>query len=227
VIDIDFLPKSYHQERARHAQLYKRWVVILLVAATLVCWGGSRQRSSAKLTWRAETLETQAQSIRQKQSEMAKLHTDRKSLVYQLKIQRQLDQPVAVTQAVAVLGQLLSDSTGLTRVRINTHRPDPIPLSDPGEKKNRKSNRKSKDIPKLVRDYLQIDLYGIAPDDVVVAGLVNDMSDHPLFEKVTMFFSRAEENDEIISREFHVGAEVPLDRRYLPLRKTAEVTHED
>ncbi len=226
MIDIDFLPKSYHEERARRARLYKHWVMILLVAVTMVFWGISHQRQSAELTWRANSLEAQAQSTRQKLSEMAKLHKEHKALVYQIKIQRQLDQSVAVTQAVSTLGQLLPDSSGLTRVMVQTHRPAPIPLTDPDVKKKKRKS-KTKIDPKLLRDYIQIDVYGIAPDDVVVAKLVNDMSNHLLFKKVTMHFSRAEQQGEIFSRRFRVGAEVPLDRRYLPLTQTAEVTHEN
>lgn len=228
MIDIDFLPKAYHEERARRARMYRRWVMILLVAVTLLGWGVSRQRQSAELAWRADALETQVRSTRQKHSELDKLRKEHKSLMYQVKTQRQLDQPVAVTQMVAVLGQLLPDSTGLTRIQVRTHRPPPIPLTDPDQKKaKRKPKRKTDPDPHLARDYLQIDIYGIAPDDVAVARLVNDMSGHPLFEKVTMHFSRTDERGEMIFRRFHVGAEVPLDRRYLPLRQTAEVPHED
>jgi Tfp pilus assembly protein PilN len=228
VIDIDFLPKSYHEERARRARMYRRWVMILVVAVTLIGWGIDRHRESAELAWRADALETQARSARQKQSEMTKLREERRSLIYQLKIQRQLDQPVTVTQAVSVLGQLLPDSSGLTRVRVRTHRPSPIPLPDPAEKKSRrKPKRKADPDPLLARDYLQIDIYGIAPDDVAVADLVNTMSDHPLFEKVSMNFSRTDERGEMIIRRFHIGAEVPLDRRYLSPTQTAEVPYED
>jgi len=228
VIDIDFLPQSYHIERARRARRHKQWVMILLVAVSLVAWGVSRQRQSTELTWRAASLESQAYATRQKQSEMSKLKNERKSLSYQIKIQRQLDQPVAVTQAVAALGQLLPDSSGLTRVAVQTYRPPPIPRHDPDEMKSkRKSRRKVPVDPNMTRDYIQLDVYGIAPDDVAVADLVNSMSDHPLFEKVIMYFSRTEERNQIVGRRFHVGAQVPLDRRYLPLKQTAEVTDED
>ncbi len=226
MIDIDFLPQTYHQQRARRSQIYKQWIMVILVALTLVGWGVSRQRKSSELAWRAQSLETQAQSTRLKQSEMNKLRNSRKSLVYQLKIQRQLDQPIELTQAVSVLGQLMPASSGLTQIQVRTHRPPPIPLTDPKQKKRRKSkaNNTTGSPPK---DHLEIDIYGIAPDDVAVAQLMNSMSDHPLFEKVTMNFSRVEKRNEIISRRFHIGAKVPLNKRYLPLNQTAEATHED
>lgn len=225
MIDIDFLPKSYHEDRLRRARRFKQWVMILLVAVALVSWGICRQRDSSELAGRADSLEAQAYSTRQKQTEMTKLKKERTSLVYQLKIQRQLDQSVAVTQTIAVLGQLLPDSSGLTRVEVQTHRPAPIPRVDPKDKKKkRKSKRKPSANPELAQDYIQLDVYGIAPDDVAVANLMNSMSDHPLFEKVTMYFSRTDERGEFVSRRFHVGAHVPLDRQYLPLEQTAEVT---
>ncbi len=228
MIDIDFLPQAYHEERIRNARRHKRWFMILMVAVMLVGWGISRQRQSSELAWRADALEAQAYATKQKQSEMTKLQMERKSKRYQLKIQRQLDQPVTVTQAVAVLGQLMPDSSGLTRVKVKTHRPAPIPLPDPDEKKNKRNSRRKPAVdPEQVKDFIQLDVYGIAPDDVAVANMVNSMSDHPLFEKVTMHFSRVGERNELKGRSFRVGAQVPLDRRYLPLQQTAEVTHED
>ena len=113
-------------------------------------------------------------------------------------------------------------------MQVRTHRPAPVPIPSPDEKKNKRNGKRKHAInPDLVKDYIQLDVYGIAPDDIAVANLVNSMSDHPLFEKVTMYFSRTEERKDIVSRRFHVGAKVPLDRRYLPLRQTAGVTHED
>lgn len=225
MMDVDFLPSTYHEERVRQARRYQRWVVIFLFVVTLVGWGIARQQQSAKLAWRADSLESQAYSTRLTQSEMDKLRSEKTSLVYQIKIQKQLDQPVAVTQAVSVLGQLLPEASGLTRVQIQTHRPPPIPLEDPDKKK--KSNRKTAVKPVPVKDYLEVNVYGIAPDDVAVAQFMNAMSDHPLFEKVTMHFSRTEEREDIISRQFHIGARIPLDRQYLPTQQTAEVPHED
>jgi Tfp pilus assembly protein PilN len=156
VIDIDFLPQTYHQERARRAQIYKQWVMILLTAVTLAGWGISRQQQSAELASRTNSLETLANDTRQKQSEMDKLRKDHKSLAYQLKIQRQLDQPVATTQVVSVLGQLLPGSSGLTQIEIKTQRPPPIPLSDPNKKKKKPKRNASPQPPP--KDFLEIDV---------------------------------------------------------------------
>ena len=228
MIDIDFLPQTYHEERAHRAQVFKRWVMILLMAVALVGWGVARQHDSAKLSWRADALETQARVTLVKQSEMDKLRKEKSSLAYQMKIQQQLDQPVAVTQAIAVIGQLLPPSAGLTQVQIQTHRPPPIPLADPDDdkKKKRKSKRKTASEPPA-EDFLEIDIYGLAPDDIVVAQIMNVMSDHPIFEKVIMHYSRTDERDGLISSRFHIGAKVPLDRKYVPLHQTAEVNRED
>lgn len=225
MIDIDFLPQTYHEERAQRARQFRRWIMILLVGITLVGWGVARQRESAELAWRADGLETQAAATLIKQSEMDKLRQEKTSLDYQIKIQGQLDQPVAVTQAVNVLGRLLPPSAGLTRVQIRTHRPPPIPLLDPDEgKKKRKSKAKPQPLPE---NYLEINVYGLAPDEIVVAQLMNVMSDHPIFEKVTMYYSRTEERDGLIASRFHIGAKAPLDRKYVPLQQSVEATHED
>jgi hypothetical protein len=228
VNSIDFLPTSYHDERAHRNIAHRRWVLILLTGLTLAGWGGARHKQSADLAWRANSLDSQALVTQQKRSEMDKLREERKALQYQQNIQQQLDQPVAVTQTVAVIGRLMPDSIALTQVSVSAHRPPPKPLEAPNENKRKQSpkHKKAVDLEKQ-RDYLSIEVHGLAPDDVTVTNLVNTMSDHPLFEKVIMHFSRVDERGDLITRRFRIGAEIPLDRQYQPLLSTAGVTDEN
>lgn len=225
---IDFLPPSYHEERARRGLAHRRWVLILLTTLTLVGWALARHKQSSDLAWRTTALESQAQTTQQKRGEMEKLRAERKVLIYQQKIQRQLRQPVAVSQAIATLGRQLPDSAGLTSLRVTAHRPPPMPLEDPDDKKAKRSAKKKTEPDKETPpDYLAIEVQGLAPDDITVANLVNTMSEHPLFEKVKMNFSRVDTRGELVSRRFQISAEVPLDRRYVPTATSAGVTHED
>ena len=226
--NIDFLPTSYHAQRTQQNVAHRRWVLILVTAMTLTGWGIVRHKQSSELALRAGTLDSQVAVTQQKRSEMDKLRQERKSLLYQQNIQQQLYQPVAITQTVALIGRLMPDSTALTGVRILAHRPEPKPLEEPDEKKRKRSSKskKSLDIEEQ-KDYLSIEIHGLAPDDVTVAKLVNTMSDHPLFENVAMHFSRVDSQDDLVTRRFRIGADVPLDRRYKPLTTTAGVTDED
>ncbi len=222
---IDFLPASYHEQLAQHGIVYRRWVLLSVTAVFLIGWGVMRHNQTADLRHSAQLLRSQVQDAQRQQSEMAKLQQDYASLGYQLKIQRQLDQPVALSQSVSTLGQLLPDSTGLTWIQVKTFRPPPKPLVDPDEKPNKR--RKAKKDQEPIKDHLEIEVKGIAPDDVIVAHLVNSMSDHRLFEQVKMHFSRAGEHNGLLGRRFHVGAQVPLDRRYVRTQQSAEVPDED
>lgn len=225
---IDFLPPTYHAERARQGMAHRRWVLIVLTALALAGWAAARHKQSADLAWRAAAIETQAGTTQQKRSEMEKLRAERKGLIYQQKVQRQLSQPVAVTQAIATLGRQLPDSAGLTSIRVIAHRPPPKPMEDPDDKKSKRPTKKKPDADAPApRDYLAIEVQGLAPDDVTVANLVNTMSEHPLFEKVTMNFSRVDTRGELISRRFQISAEVPLDRHYVPTARSAGVTDEE
>lgn len=227
MINIDFLPTTYHEERTRQNLAHRRWLLILLAAITLVGLGIKRHQQSSELATRANELEAKVTVTQQKLSEMEKLREERKNLLYQKDIQQQLYQPVTATQAVAALGQLMPDSTALTHVSVLAHRPPPKPLEDPEDKKKRSSKSREKPNPEDVKDYLSIEVHGLAPDDVTVADLVNTMSDHPLFENVAMHFSRVDEQGDLIARRFRIGVEVPLDRRYMPLTTTVGVTDED
>lgn len=227
MINIDFLPTSYHEERAQRNLVHRRWILIMLTALTLVGWGVARYKQSTDLAWRANSLDSQVAVTQQKRSEMDKLRQEHKGLLYQQNIQQQLYQPVAVTQTVAVIGQLMPDSTALTSVRILAHRPPPKPLEDPDDKKRKRSSKsKNAPNPEEQKDYLSIEVLGLAPDDVTVAKLVNTMSDHPLFENVAMHFSRVDNRGDLVTRRFSIGADVPLDRRYKPLTTTAGVADE-
>ncbi len=224
---IDFLPASYREERARRNIAHRRWVLVLVTLLTLVGWGVARHKKSFDLARRADALQTQAEVNRQKISEMDKLRDERRTLTYQKNIQQQLDQPIAVTQTIAMVGLLMPDSCGLTNILVTTHRPDPKPIEKPDDKKKKRPAKKGDSDNKPDPDYLHVDVHGIAPDDVTVANMVNRMSDHPLFEKVTMHYSRVDESGGLIARKFHIGADIPLDRRYLPVTQTAEVPIED
>ena len=80
-----------------------------------------------------------------------------------------------------------------------------------------------------MQDYLEIEVKGLAPDDVEVTDLVNVMSDHPLFTRVMMRYSQFTEYQGLFARKFLINARVPLDRHYVPTRtiSTAEASHED
>ena len=228
MINIDFLPTSYHEEHAQRNLAHRRWLLTLLTVLTLMAWGIARHKQSSDLAWRAGSLDSQVAVTQQKRSEMDKLRQERKNLLYQQNIQQQLRQPVAVTQAVAVIGRLMPDSTALTSVRVLAHRPPPKPLEDTDDKKRKRSSKSKKNLdPGEQKDYLSIEVHGLAPDDVTVANMMNMMSDHPLFENVAMHFSRVDERGDLVTRRFSIGADVPLDRRYKPLTTTAGVTDED
>lgn len=225
---IDFLPPSYHEQRAGRGLARRRWVLIALTALALTGWAVARHKQSSELAWRTAALESQAQTTQQKRGEMEKLRAERKALLYQQKVQRQISQPVAVSQAIATLGRQLPDSAGLTSLLVTAHRPPPKPLEDPDDKKAKRPAKKKPDAQDEVPpDYLAIEVQGLAPDDVTVANLVNTMSEHPLFEKVTMNFSRVDTRGDLISRRFQISAEVPLDRRYIPMATSAGVSNED
>jgi hypothetical protein len=226
VNNIDFLPQSYHEKRRERTRAYRRWLCVAVVFLVLLGWGTQRYRDSAVLSTRAYGLEAQVQLTLVQLSEKSKLTKENNLLEYQLKLQRQLDQPVAVTQAMAVLGRLLPASSGFTRVHIQTDRPAPQPRVDPGKKKGKRKSKPGA-TQKVARDSLVVEVYGLAPDDIAVTDLVNEMSDHPLFTKVQMRYSQVAERSGLVGRKFLISAEVPLDRRYLPTGQTAEATDED
>lgn len=227
---IDFLPEAYHQKRIERNIRHRRWVLILLTSLTLAGWGITRHQQSARRATEAHQLELQAQATKLTQSEMDKLRAQRKNLIYQSNIQQQLDQPISDTQVLALIGQLMPDGTDLSRVIIKTHRPEPKPIEDEHEAKKKKkvrTKRETKQEIEAKRDYLSISVHGVAPDDVMVAEFIQILTDHDVFQNVKLHYSRADETEHASTRQFHISAEVLLDRRYVPPTTTAGVLHED
>lgn len=226
---IDFLPEAYHQQRLYRNIRRRRWVLVILTALTLVGWGLTRHQQSASLARDVKQLETEARASKQTEMELKKLHDERRSLIYQADIQEQLDQPIAPTTVLALVGRLMPESIDLSRIKITTHRPAPKPLVADDQKSKHKTRQKkmTKADQEAQRDYMIVDVYGMAPDDVAVGAFVESLNADPVLENVKLNYSRAEENDRVAMRRFYLSAEVPLDRRYVPQPQTAGVTDED
>lgn len=207
--DINFLPPVFVEEQVRHHRVYREFVWVGVTLLVIVGWYASSRGSLDSLESYANALRDEATAVRDQVSEMEKLKIQQKSLLHQVKIQRELTQPINTTSVLATLAKLMSPSMALTSLEVQGTRPVPAPA--PPKLKEGEVPPPPKPVQ---RQILRLEFVGLAPSDVEVANFVGRLSDHPLFTNVKMIYSRATVVAELQAREFRIELEVPLDRDY-------------
>ncbi|MCC6682730.1 MAG: hypothetical protein IT445_17655 [Phycisphaeraceae bacterium] len=218
---INFLPETFRLQAEIRRRKYRHMLLLVIFAVSLVGWAVVERGRNLGPRDYAAALEAEVKIAREQMSEMVRLRSEQQSLLRQVELQRELSQPIGHTQVIAVLSQILPPSVALTDLEVDTHRPPPQPLEEPGKKK-RSSSSKTTTADTPVEDYLQIDLQAVAPDDLTVANVIGDLADHSLFEQVTMKYSRPTQRQGIDARQFRLSMRVRLDRKF-----ELEVAHAD
>lgn len=212
--DINFLPESYRYRVRRSRNRVRILVGALLVTGCLVAWWYSQRSDIREAREYAITVEQQLDAAQQQASELGRLRARYISLTRQAGVRTELAQPVQHTQVLAVIAQLLPPSVGLVEIEIAADRPEPPKADQPTD------NGKNKE--KLQRELLEVDLRGMAASDEDVNDTLARLSDHPVFENVTLSYSRDETRGSLLGREFAISLQIDLQRRYVPER-TEEV----
>lgn len=209
--EINFLPEQFVHEQAR-AQRRFRHVIVIAVVAT--CMFGQVVIHRHSLSWRqaeAKALEADAAVAQNLKSEIAQLQKRHGALSHELTMHRELVLPLRHSQMIAALGQSMPPSIALSSMNVETQLPPPISL----DKKSAEKNKNAGALP-LKKPMLNVQMTGLAADDLEVANFVGALSDHPLFHDVKMHSSKPTTVGTLIGREFSISMQVPLDREYRP-----------
>jgi Tfp pilus assembly protein PilN len=213
--DINFLPDSYRYRVRRSRNRVRILVGAVLLTGCLIAWSFSQRSDIRESREYANTVEQQVLAAQQQASEIGRLRARYISLTRQAGVRTELAQPVRHTQVLAVIAQLLPPSVGLVEVEIKAERPEP-------QKADEKASSKNKKDEKPPQEFLEVDLRGMAASDEDVNDTLGRLSDHRLFEHVTLSYSRDETRNGLVGREFAISMEIDLKRRYVP-KRTEEV----
>ena len=207
--EIDFLPKTYVQQRAKHSRFYREMGGIVAIALVIGGWHLSTRNSLSHLQGYAQALEAQAMAAQTQKSEVLRLQKEQRELQETVRTQRKLVLPLNVNQVMAVLGTLMPKSMALTTLQITNPRPTPALKTD---------RRSEAVIAKAaeVTPVMKIELVGLAPTDTDVADFVGRLSGSQMFSNVKMPFSHATQAGTLLAREFRIEMEIALDRDYKP-----------
>ena len=220
--EINFLPESFVLAQAKQKRKFRQVMLLVLVMMAITGWYLMERDSLADLRAYAQSLQTQAEATNQKVTEMSLLRDEYASLTSQLRIQRELAEPVSCTVIVATLGRMMPPQVAVSDFTLKLVRPKPAQVVDPDQKKKRKSSRRSKAAKVIPPHHIELTLMGISPDDQQVAAFIGELTEHKLFSDVKLHYTRASEIGNYQVREFRVDLKVPLDRDYRPIEVAPE-----
>jgi hypothetical protein len=220
-MSVNFLPESYL--RRRRVRQTRRLCVLAAVGVAVVCfgWGLVQLNAAVQAAAKARALETEVQAARAMQTQLGELTREHDRLTRLAEIGRQLAVPLEYAELIALVGDHLPDVVALTEFEVVTFRPDPVlPDARQGTPTHRPASGKA--APAKPANRLDIQFTAVAPDDLVVAEVVNDLTDHPIFEKVTLHATRPIERFGYHVRQFDLSLQASLDRRFVRLDGPAD-----
>jgi len=224
---VNFLPASFVRRRAQRVRVMRQVLLVAVVAAGLLVWGLALRGQIASKTQHANSLEEQVIAARNMKTEMNRLRDEQKQLQHQVKVQRQLSQPVTHTQIIATLSGLIPPQVAVTELLMTTARPTPRQATPEDAVKSRKRQRQDAAQHRNEENQIAIELQALSPDGESVANLVETFSKHPLFTDVQMRHTRSIRVRQVMAREFRLELKVDLDRRFLDPEEGKEVARAD
>ena len=222
----NFLPESFLHAQTRRRIIVRSGLVLVLIVLSTSAYYITCMRQLAVLERRLGELKMHDEGAGQRNSELTKLQTQQKELLALVKVCQTLTPPLDTTLILAAMDKLMPSSMGLTNFSMTSSPIQPTPVPAKGDRsKSRRRASAAAEQPGLPP--VKLELTGVAPSDVVVARFVNDLSEHILFDRVKLIFSRSMDDSDLGAREFSIEVEIPLDRRYVVVDSDRKVSHEN
>ena len=209
--EINFLPQRIVHQSADRRRRARTGGLISLLLTCLVGWGVHEFSINHDMSQQVKRFKDQVATARNQMSEVVKLGDEYKRLQTQVDLQRELSQPISHTQTFVQISETLPESVALLEIHIASRRPAPKALED--DSKRKRKSKKSK-VVELSHNDLQITLDGVAPDDLTIANMIGDLSDHPLFDQIYLEYTRSIEARGVQARAFRLKLRLRLDRRF-------------
>jgi len=212
---IDFLPETYRQRR--NVRYIRRVCVLtgLCLSIVAVAWGLVQFNQATRLAARADALASQAEAAQRMQTELVRMTEEHRRLKRQARIGRELSMPLEQAELVRLLDEVLPAQVAITHLEVVTRRPTPEAMEQAGDTKKNKAKADDKKPGASEPNRLEIEIAGIAPSDLVVAEVVNDLTEHPIFSHVTLHGSRPVKRFGYHVRLFDLSLRAPLNRRFV------------
>ena len=210
--DIDFLPQSFHDARARRKRMLRHAVLLTCLTTTILSYYVLAPDSS-QLESNVAAAEKYAESVRDEINLAAKLTLEREQLLHQLDVVHELQQPVGDAQVITAITQVMPASITITRMTMLAIRPTPAPYVVKGSTTAAAPVVKKSD-EVAMPNYIRVEITGLAPNDQAITQFFAKLSESPMFANAKLASSKATQVGDLLGREYRINLEVPLDRRY-------------
>jgi hypothetical protein len=217
VTKANFLPQSYlHEQQAqRRKRRHYLLVALALSAAGIACW--SSTYGLRPLEHDTAALRAEVGDLRHRREVLLTGTPEKVRVLNDLEARQRLIAPVSPAALMATVAAAMPPSMGLSSLIITTPPPQAGDDNHSGSASARPApgpDRRPGDDAGL-GGTIRIGMTGLAPSDIEAAHLIHSLSEHPAFQNVRLTYTHAIETCSRPMREFHIEAEVPLDRRYV------------
>jgi len=225
--DVNFLPDWYVQAQSRKNSLQRSAGLSIVVIVCMVALLGQTWHTQSELRQYHEELQHRLASTRMQVTEATKLRAAKSELQQQLRVHRQLHKPINYSQILGTLTSLMPPTIALTETEINTESVTvtrTLKPSDPRYAEARKKHRgKGEPTVSKTHQVISLQIEGVAPSDSDIANFIGALAASRLFENVKMIYSKKGTHGELITRNFRMRMQVPLNRAYRTARPSSEV----
>lgn len=205
--EIDFLPERVRLARARRRRIAREAYLlgICLVGAVLLGYirQGQISRAAAEVTF----LEGRAAELQSQLAVRDRLERQQADLMVMSRITTDLGSRADVMDVLAELQVVMPRSISLLDLSLET-----MDVHVPVDTTQRKSTpalaigtpvKKEKIVKRI-----QLSITGLSPTDIELANFIGQLSSSPLFEDVNMGYTRTEEFDGRVGRQFQASCYV-------------------
>ena len=205
---INFVPDDYvQQRRANRANILYLMLLLAMLGAIGITFGFIKIRQG-KVQNQLEKLNSHMSEAHQQIAQLEKLKSKSRAMMSTMIMTAELLEPVPRSIILASLTNNLPSGVsllnfGLEEKEIQVHSPSSKKTA--GSQYSQSNAKADATRPeKIISTKLQIK--GIAPSDIQVAGFISRLSDAILFDKVSLVESKEVEIEKIKYREFHLKA---------------------
>jgi Tfp pilus assembly protein PilN len=163
----------------------------------------------------AAELSVKLESTKMQVTEATRLRHQCAVLEKQLAVHRQLHKPISYSEVTGTLASLMPPTVSLVDVQLNTER-----LTTTRVVAARNPNAGGRDSTVTESSWvISLDLQGVAPSDQDIANFIGALASSNLFQNVKMIYSKQGTRGRLITREFRMRMQVPLNCEYRNLNQ--------
>ncbi|OQY07430.1 MAG: hypothetical protein B6I25_01765 [Planctomycetales bacterium 4572_13] len=206
---INFVPDDYvQQRRASRANVLYLMLLLAMLGAIGMTFGFIKIRQRAVATELAQ-LNHRMTEAQQQITQLEELKTKSKAMMKTMVMTAELLEPVPRSIILASLTNNLPSGVslldfGLKEKEIQVYKPASNTTGSRYSKSNTKAAASAPE--KIIATHLQIK--GLAPSDIQVAGFIANLSNAILFDEVSLVESKEVEIEKIKYREFYLKANI-------------------